>query len=354
MGALIDLSSLTMSSLEAEKSSEAIFEKLYANPELKSAHEIRTGIEMDTRIPIFGQFGLLAKASSGCSITESDEQIAPSEKSWTPKLIEFRLEHCQYDIDQQFKLWKRAKIAADTWEDVDSEMMAFFADRAIGAALNETFRISSFGDTVATLASSGGLLTAGTTLAYFTMLDGLWKQIYTAETATDITPIEISENSEASYVAQLSLGDTVTLDAMREMYETIDPRAFDYPDLTFQMTRSLNNNWRALLEDKSLANAVLSDVEGKSQRLDYRGVPIVIRYDWDRNIRTYEDNATVYNKPHRLILAPLGNIPIGTSDEESMSRLNPFYVPKERTHYIDVAWKLDIKLLLEDIISVAY
>ena len=271
---VIDLSSLTINPEEARLMSEAIFEKVYANPTLEQAHMVMTGVEMDRYIPIFGQFGLLAKASSGCAITASDEQIGVSQKMWEPKLLEYRLQHCQFNVDQEFKLWKRSKIAANTWEDVDNEMLAFITDRAISATFNEILRTSSFADTTASLASGGGLITAGTTLAFFTMLDGLWKQIYTADTAGDISPVSISENGEASYAAQLALGDTAALDAMREMYENIDARAFDYTDLTFQMTRTLHNNWIALLEDKSLSNAVFSEVEGKPNRLSYRGIPI--------------------------------------------------------------------------------
>lgn len=353
MASVINLANVTNNPEEARVISQAVFENLFANPELNRIHDVRTGVEMDTYIPIFGQFGLLAKASTGCAISASGA-IPVSQKQWTPKILEFRLAHCQFDVDQQFKLWKRSRIAANTWSEVDDEMMAFIVDRAIGAAKNEIIRIAWFGDTAAALIAGGGIITAGTTLTYFNMLNGIWKQIYAADTAGDITPVVISENSGASYAAQSTLDDDTALVAMRTMYETIDSRAFDYPDLTFQMTRSLYANWINLLEKNSITNAIFTDVEGKPNRLSYRGISIVERGDWDRNIKTYEDNGTTLNKPHRIILTPLSNIPLGTSDEESMSRVDSFFDQKDRTHYLDVAWKQDVKLILEDLISVAY
>ena len=186
------------------------------------------------------------------------------------------------------------------------------------------------------------------------MLNGLWQQIFTGVAAATVHRYTITENGQATYAAQLALGDTVALDAFRDMYENIDPRAFLNGTLKYQVTRTLLNNWQALLEDKSLANAVLSQVEEGATKWSYRGIPIEVRYDWDRNIIANLDTTAVYYLPHRAILTTLENIPIGTSDEGSMDQIDSHYDRTDKKWYYDGASYLDCKLLEEHKIAVAY
>jgi hypothetical protein len=190
---------------------------------------------------------------------------------------------------------------------------------------------------------------------YFSMLDGLWKQIFAGVASSDVVRYEITENGQATKSAQLTLGDTVALDAMRYLHENIDSRAHDSALLKYQITRSLWNNWWALLEDKSLANAILNDVESAgSGKMNYRGIPIVVRNDWDRNIKAYQDLSSTYYLPHRAILTTVDNIPVGTSDEESMKEIDSFYDKKDKMWYFDGATMLDCKMLEEYMIAAAY
>jgi len=353
MASEISLSGLTLEPQEATEVSQAVFEAAYAIPALADAHDVRTGIQMKTQIPLFGQLGILGKKSSGCT-PSAGGVISTTEKYWDPQLIDFRLTHCQGDLSQLFKLWKRSRVALNTWEDVDNEMMNFIADRAIEATAETILRISSFGDSTGKLVADGGVITAGTTIAYFTMLDGLWKQIFTAVTAGDLTAkYAITENSGVSYVAQLALASDRALNVLRELYTKIDPRVFAMTGLVFEMTRSLFSNWQDYMETQSI-NFTLDRTEAGSTKWTYRGIPIVVRDDWDRNIRAYEDNGTTYNLPHRALLSPIGNIPVGTSDVESFNQFDAFYDKVTKSHYTDMAFYLDVKEIEEYAISVAF
>lgn len=354
MASAIDLSNLTLEPQEALEVSQAVFEAVYVKGPLSDYHFIAIGIQMKTQIPFYGLLPMLGKKSSGCTPNAADG-LDTSEKYWDPELIDFRITHCQGDIDQLYKMWKRSRIALGTWEDVDSEMLNFITDRAIDAHKEAVLRISSFGDESALNVAGGGVITDGVDITFFTMLNGLWQQIYTGVAAGDVYRHEITENSAADYTAQADLGATAALDAMRKTYENIDPRAFEADELKFQMTRSLFNNWQALLEDKSLANSVRLEIENaKATKWMYRGITIEVRFDWDRNIRANQDNGTTYSNPHRLILTPLSNIPIGTSDEESMTSIDSFYDKKDKQWYFDGASNFDCKMLEEYMIAVAY
>jgi len=354
MASTIDYSSLNLNSEEAREQSELVFDRVYTAPEIEQVHAIQTGVEMDKYIPILGQYGLVGKLDPGsCSTNAETGQIPVSEKQWTPKLISFRISHCQDDLPNLLKFWKKSRIAKNTWEEVNNEMMAFINDRVTDAVKQSILRISSFGDTAAEVVGSGGNLTAGTTKTYFNMLNGFWKQVYTDQAGSaDIYRYTITENGEASYTAQeLTAGKALTI--FRALYNNIDSRAFEGANLVFEVTKSVFDNWQDFMEDKSQVFQ-LDRTENGSTKWSYRGIPIVIRYDWDRMIKTYHDNGTTYHLPHRVVLTDLNNIPIGTSDTESMTSFESWYDKTDKKHYIDVAYKIDMKILQEYALAVAY
>jgi hypothetical protein len=355
MASVIDFSSLTLNSEEARNLSECIQEQLYSKPELTQVHDVQTGVEMDRYIPILGKYGLVGKVDPGsCAVNAESSQIPVSQKQWTPKLISGRLTHCQADIPNLLKFWKKARIAANTWEKVDNEMVAFINDRVLDAVLESIFRISEFGDTAAEVVGSGGYLTAGTTKTYFNMLNGMWKQIFTDQAGNAYAyRYTIDENALGSKALQLDLAADRALAMFRAMYENIDSRAFDGNNLKFQVTKTIMDNWWAYLEDKSL-NFSIAEVQDGISKMRYRGIPIIERKDWGRTITAYHNLGDTYYLPHRAILTDINNMPIGTSDEESLNSLDSFYVQKDKAHYIDFAYKIDQKNLQEVLMAVAY
>ena len=356
MASKLDLSALTLNPEEARSASEAVFSKVYSNPLLSDAHFIATGIQMKTQIPIFGQLGLMGKVSNGCTPVANAGTIVASQKYWDPYLSQDRFTHCQADINQLFKMWPKSSTALQTWENIDAALLAFLTERLEAAMINNITRIVWFADKGALLVANGGVLKAGTDIAYFTQMDGLWDQIFTAVTAVTIPAaqkIDIAKNSEASYAAQQALDSTTALDVLRGLYNALPAEAFDGTGLKFQITRSLYLNWKDYLEDKSLVFQLSTAEQGASMD-NYRGIPIVVRNDWDRNIRAYEDNGTTWNKPHRAVLTNIANIPIGTSDEGAFNSFDAFYDKVTMSHYFDTAWYLDAKLLEETQIAVAY
>lgn len=359
MSAILDLSGLTLNEEEARDVSEIIQDQVYVRPELTEVHEVMTGVTMDKYIPILGQLDLVGKLDPGsCSTNTESSQVPASEKMWSPKLISFRMQHCQDDLPALLKFWEKSRRAAGTWEDVSDQMMAFIVDRVTEATINSIIRIAEFGDTDHSAVGAGTgdeVLTSGTDKTYFNMLDGMWNQIFTDQALA--TPLShrypISENAEASKSAQLALASDRALNMFRDLYNNIDPRAFEGNQLKFQVTRSIFNNWQDMMEDKSLV-FMLDRTEKGSTKFSYRGIPIVPRYDWTRLITSYFDNGTTYNLPHRAVLTDLANIPIGTSDTESLSELLSWYEKKDKAWYFDVAYKIDQKNLQEYRLAVAY
>ena len=358
MSTPIDFSTLTLNKEEARSSSELIFKKAFSSPLLEQTHDVQTGIDTDRYIPIFGNLDLAAKLSAGdCSSNVDAQQIPVSQKLWEPKLHSFRIVHCEEQVPDLLKFWKKSMVAANTWEAVDSEMIAFIETKVLEQLDRNIITIADFADKTHSPvgdATGNQLLTVGKTKTLLNTINGMWSQIFTdGAGAKKMYRYVINENTLANKTAQDTLPADAALTMLRSMYNNIAPEAFDYPNLTFQITRSLFNNWQDFMEDKSLV-FMLNRTEEGSTVFSYRGIPIVVRKDWDRVIRGWFDLGDTFYFPHRAILAPLSVIPVGTSDTESLSKFSSIYDPVTKKHYIDVAFKLDMKVLLEDVMAVAY
>ena len=120
--ALLDLSALTINEEEASQLSQAIFEATITGGDLSEYHDIVTGVHHKQQIPFIGNMELVGKTQTGCSRTESTETIPFTEKFWDPTLIGDRLKHCATDVNQLFKLFKKAsKVNPDFYDRIGSE-----------------------------------------------------------------------------------------------------------------------------------------------------------------------------------------------------------------------------------------
>lgn len=351
MAAGIDLSALTTNPVEAQDVSTAVFEQVYSKEQLTNIHDTMTGVQMKTQIPILGLLGMVGKAANGCTPNTSSEKPVLSDKFADPALISFRLEHCEADIPQLFKMWKRSKMASETWEEAN-EVMDFITDRAIDGSAEAILRISSFADKLADNVADGGYLTAGVDPTFFTMINGIWQQIFADGTLVRYT---IPENAELSKNAQIALSADRALTMLRYLVDNADSRIFegDQSKVKFQLTRGLFNNLRAYYEDKSLGFTVERTEKGV-QKLFYNGYEIVVRHDWKRNIEANNNLGTTYLHPNRAWFGPISNIPIITSDTESLSKFKSFYDPVTMKWYVDVAFYLDAMYLQSSLLAVAY
>ena len=354
MASQINLSGLTINEQEALSASEAIFTKALMKPELNAVHNVMTGIQMKTQIPIYGRFGIAGKKSLGsCNVNAETLTSVATEKFWDPELINFRQTHCQEDINQLFKMWKRDPNALKTWESMDPGQEEFLIDLTADATMESILRITSLADESALNVGSGGNITAGVNILYFTMLNGLWQQLFSAVAGGTTARYQITENGAATEAQQFALASDRALKVFRNLYEKIDTRAFRDGSLVFQVTNSILLNWQSFLEDKSLA-FMLNRTEEGATKYDYRGIPIIVRYDWTNNLKSYFDTGTKLYLPNRALLGPITNIPVGTSDESNLSDFDMFYDRTTKKLHTDVAYYIDAKLIEDFMTAVAY
>lgn len=348
------LSGLTLNIEEATQDSDLIKVNPYLNPDLTSVHGVQTGIQQDKYIPILGQLEDIGLVDPGtCGVNTYTGNFPVSEKTWTPKTISQRIPLCADEIPAKLKFWRDQQKIIGRWENISNPLKQYVLDLTGMAVSRAIIRIAEFGDTAGAVVGSGGYLTAGTTVGLFTMLDGMWKQIFTDGSGSALIPRHtIDENAAGTKAEQLDLGSTAAYDAFAYLTENLAPEALAGNNI-IQCTKTLWDNWVRFIESKSGAYMPELMQDGMS-KTTFRGYAIKVRTDWDRLIKKYHDLGTTYYLPHRALITDINNIPVGTRDTESFTSLDVFYDKKDKKIYVDVAWNEDCKVLQEVNMAVAY
>lgn len=354
---MFELDNFTMNPEEATAVSQAIFLALIEESELSEDHDIVTGIEHKTQIPFIGNLGLVGKKITGCSRETNDSTIPVTEKWWDPEHIGDRLKHCAKDVPALLKLFKKAKrMNPDFFDRIDAEEFGVIIAKVLDAMNSMLNRLVWFGDKNAANVGDSGLIKDGVDVAYFNIINGLFKQIMTEIPDSAPNYVEIAANDGATYNDQ-TLSDGDALKIFRKMHNALDARFFQAINQGAQprllVTRELMQNYWDTLEDKSLGFTLQETQDGVT-KMNYRGIPIKVRYDWDNNIRSFQDNGTKWNLPHRAILTVKENIPVGTLSTEDLDNLESWYEKKDKANYIDFDLTLDAKHLLEYLTVAAY
>lgn len=358
MADLFDLQALTLNPSEADEVSKAIFEAVITGGPLEEDHEIITGIDHKEQIPFIGNFGLVGKKITGCDREGNPVQIPLTEKFWDPEIVGDRLKHCAVDRNQLLKLFKKAqRMNPDFYDRIGSEEMGVIVSKVELALITMLNRLVWFGDKSADNVANGGVISDGVDTDYFNIINGLFKQIFTEIPVGSSNYVEISANQAANYADQDNLPADFALKLFRSMHNQTDARFWQALEQggqpKFYVTRKILQNYQDHLEDKSLV-FTLAEAKDGTNSLTYRGIPLKVRHDWDNNIRSYQDNGTKFNLPHRVVLTVKENIPVGTLSVEDLTALISWYEQKDKANYIDFDLKIDTKHLLEYMTVVAY
>lgn len=350
---LINADALTLNAREAETVSEVIFERVFNDSDLAEYHEIETGIDVKTQIAFAERLGLLGKKSEGCSPNEADG-FAMTEKFWIPVMEDFRLKHCQNDMPALLKLFRKSqRINPDFFDMVGTQELGVIISAVETALLENIHRKVWFNDTAAATVANSGVFTNGTDLDYFNSFNGLFKQIFAEVPTTAANYVAIEANAGTGYATQ-ALEEDAALAIFEQMVTKADERLVSADDAFILASRSLADNYRATLRNKNLGSGFLEVVEEGRPKLYFDGIEVKVRYDWDRYIKTYQDNGTKHHLPHRAVLTTKSNIPVGTLSEDDLTKLDVFYDKVSKQNIMDAAYTIDAKHLESYMTVAAY
>jgi hypothetical protein len=219
-------------------------------------------------------------------------------------------------------------------------------------------RFAWFGDkNVPTAAAAvAGLKVAGNA-KFFNAIDGLWKQIFAAVTATTIKKVAISENSQVTLPLQLTLATDRCKTTFDAMWALASPALQSTPDAYFLVSGAMFENYYQTLVKAGTAYDI-NILQNGLMTLKYRGLNVInMNTVWDTDLQAYFVDNTTNNAgylPNRVVLTHADNIPIATLNEADLSLVESFYVQQTRQNYTSYGFTIDAKVILEDEIVVAY
>jgi len=350
MASLIDVALMTLNLEESKEVGALILEKAFVEGELSSEHAIETGIEHNTQIPFAGKISDSLKASTGCT-PNAGTGVAFSEKVWSPKLYDTRWEHCAGDANKLFKLFQKAqRMNPDFYNRISSPEMGVIYS-LIEQMLKDTLPNKIwFSDTAAADIAGLGVFKNGTDVDLYNVIDGLFKQIFAD---LNVVHVPITANAGATYALQ-ALGTDAALGIFTAMVNGADSRLLEDGTAQILATRSLVDNYRNTLRTKTLGAGFIEIVEGGKPQLYFDGYKVVTKSQWDRTIKSVQDNGTTWNLPHRAIFTTPENIPVGTLSSDDFGKLDSFYDQYRKSNVIDVVFSLDAKHLESYMTVAAY
>ena len=356
MPSLVDVSGLTLNPEEASQISQAVIEEEFVNGPIASMHDVQTGIHHQMQIPFVGQMSDAGKKATGCT-PNAASGIVLSEKFWDPQLIDARWEHCAADMAGLLKLFQKAsRINPDFYDRIGSQELGLIT-ALIGQMLRHRIpNLAWFSDSVAgNVTADGGDITDGVDKDLFNIFDGLWKQIFAAIPPGASNHVDIAANDGASFSDVKNLPVDFAFGMLEDMAEQADGRLLEDPSAYFAISRTLANNYRSTLRNKTLGAGFVEETLNGRPQLFFDGIPVNIMYEWDRKIEEIFRGGSTYTQPfHRAVLSTPDNLPLGTTSESDFDTLESFYDQYRKSNIIDFAMKLDAKLLESYKIVTAY
>lgn len=349
--ALINPAQLNFSGEETRDLGEAVISAVFDKPELSEILTMVPGIVAKKQIAILGRLSKITKLDAGCGLGAMSNQIGMSNKFWNPAQTKIWIKECHKSFEESFFVYlkNKGKMVADL---TTTDIAAFIIEMMSDASWEDLLRIVFFNDTTELNVIGGGRITDGVSTTDYTIIDGIWKQLFAIAAATPARRTVIAENAGASFVAQ----DTWTSSAkniFRDMITAADYRLSGSPDKVIYATQSLVNKYADELEN---ANVPMSfeRIEGGYTALKRRDVTIIAMPFWDRTIRSDFSNGTKWYIPHRAILTTKKNIQVGMDDIGAYDDFDVFYDKMTETSNFKGAYKIDAKVIEDNMVQVAY
>jgi len=350
--AVINPSDLSFNGLEVRTFAEAVIEQMVEYPQMADMHQIIEGIVSKQQIALLGHLNKITRKDLGCGNGKLDKVIPMSEKFWDPVNMKIWLSECWEQFEDTFMVYA-LNVGKEKPDLTTTEIFSQWLVEEVGdAGAKDALRIAWFGDTAA------ANISAGVNALDYSMLNGFWKQIF-AVVADDATRrITIAENAGASYVLQQFDAADVTAKTATGIFQKLifgaDRRLRAATDKAIWATRSLTDQY--ILERLDYANIpeAYTRLESGIDSLNILGVPVYVMDQWDDIIRSDFDNGTKYYLPHRAVMSTKQNLPVGFDTAVGPTDFDVFYDKMSETSNIKGLYKMDVKVIEDYLIQVAY
>lgn len=307
------------------------------------------------KLDVVGEFGLLGLAAAGCSPEYGNDLIATSEKTWDVAQWEIAEKICWKDIAGTL-----VKYSMNTGTEVGDLTSNEYLEQVVMprlklALMKMYLRLAFFADKSAETTANGGVLKVGVNKDYFTLTNGIWKQVFGIVSGDASRRVTISANSEATKAAQINNFASAAVDTINDLIAGATPALRQAPDQVIYITQSFAD----ALETQLLSSYYGSELHWRDlflgiRETTYRGIRVRVLPNWDEIIQSYEGTSTAYNLPHRAIYTTLNNLALGVSGTDEFAELDVFFDRTTRLNHIFATDRLGALVVADDLIQVAY
>lgn len=350
------LEDLTPSNGAIQSLKDLIIAELFTDPELERFFTLRQNVHNGDKLGYVGSMDDVGWAGSGCNPTYKDATVEFLEKEWAIGDWQVPLKWCYKDLENTI-----AEYCLKTGTDIADLTSTEYMDDIVYPALKEAMRLMMwrfiwFGDKDAKLASASGVITAGTDVELFKTADGFWKRLFAIVTENAGQKTAIAANSQTTTALQLSniKNSGVAIGIFDSMLEDADSRIFNVEGTGIFCTKTLADALTKDLKREYKEILTWEQVFGGLKVTEYNGVPVYSVSLWDRFIKTYENDGTKLNLPHRAVLCSPRELFVGTPANQLISDLDIFFDRKDRMNYIYSTGKLGTLIGQDDLFQMAY
>lgn len=335
--------------------SDIIIASMYENKSIESTFTIVPNVMTGLKIPVIYPMGKIGKPSRGCEPENDTAATTLNEKKWALKEWDFRVPQCYTDYIAALYAFgfkpnsEKPDLLGTALADLLTQLFSNAGDEMIK-------RFVWFGDTQAKNAGSSGIIKDGVETKYYTLLDGIWKQIATMTTeAKGIKKVEIAANGQASFDEQTNaevdayqiLQDVIVSAPMALRAVSADRRIVRVTDKFMQKLKI------QLLKEQIATESQFQIREDGIETLRLLGHMIETEPFWDKVIEEDLNNGTKWEAPYRVLYTTKDNLLIGLPEGGAMNDLNVWYDQKDRKVYFEGMGELDTKAVRSELISYA-
>jgi len=348
--AILTPSDLTFNGEEIRSIRDAIMEAVYNKPAVTDFHTIYQDIVTKKQIVFLGRLGKISRVDAGCGSSPLNAGISMSQKFWEPVRFEIWLSECYTNLEDTFFVWSKQRGINEP-DLTGTDFARFLIERMTDAMSEDVLRMAWLDDTTAESVDStpSGILSSGVNPADYNAFDGFWKQLFAIGTPHYVIP----ENSGVSFTAQDALATDRALLVFRSLEQNADYRLKAATDKVIIATQSLVDNYATYLETQGNDASFIRIEEGFSV-LRYRN-QVIYGFDLlDRYIRADFNNGTTWDLPHRAVLTTKSNLAVGVDAASALTDLDNWFERKDKTTNFRGGYKLDVKVLEDYMVSLAY
>lgn len=335
---------------------ELIFLDLQEQDKLGQLLVFMTGQKNGKKVGFVGKPGLLGKASEGCNPTYDNHLAPTTEKTWDIQEWQISEKICYEDligtIAQHF-----AQNGSDVADLTDTEYMDTIVRPLFEQAIPELIiRYAFFGDKNI----EAGSLQDGVPVSAFNLIDGIWKQLFTAVTTGKTKRVTIEANTkttiDAQYEAMAAPGAATGV--LNDLIIRTPAKMRNLAGRRFVVTQAFADMLNLDIQQNNKG----SDLQWESifagiQKTTYQGVELIAVPQWDEVIQRYlknTTNANAYDMPFRVIYGPKDNFRAATESAEAIATLKVWFNEDEQTNKMLAKDTLGALVVADEYAAVAY